>query len=164
MGNGVLIDDPGLLGEVAVVVLLLQQGDIALVEDDGAHLIIVKGVHQIGERAAGTGIQSAQRLVQMGDQLVGVADVQMIGIAVGVARRVADVPGRIVGCDDNGDHVRLHKVAGDAGQGTLGGAHAGHDPQHAQGRQRGGDAADQLAGLVPAQGGLDDDADRVQDQ
>ena len=127
-----LIEDLCAVGEILIILLLRQQGDIALVEDDGLHLVVIEGVHHGLGGLVLLGLDVPQAFLYGGNDLLGVLQIAVGQGAEGVARGVAQLLRLVLFHDDNGRHLLLHHDAGDLVQRRLHGVRRHSAVDHAR--------------------------------
>jgi hypothetical protein len=148
--NGEPVNDLGVLGEILIPLRALQDGEIAVVEDDGVHLLIQQSIGQLGQGAEGFGLHLAHAVLDVGQQGVGVLPVQGLQDAIGIAEGVVDGFGLVIRPDHHGNGGLGGAAGGDVGQELHKGACGGGGEDHGGGEHQGHHGTDQLPGHAAA--------------
>ena len=148
--NGEPVNDLGVLGEILIPLRALQNGEIAVVEDDGVHLLIQQSIGQLGQGAEGFGLHLAQAVLDVGQQGVGVLPVHGLQDSIGIAEGIVDGFGLVIRPDHHGNGGLGGAAGGDVGQELHKGAGGGGGEDHGGGEHQGHHGADQLPGHAAA--------------
>ena len=148
--DGKAVNDLGVLGEALVSLRALEDGEVAVVEDNGVHLPVQQGVGQLGEGAEAGGLYLAHAVLNMGEGGVGVFPVQGFQDAVGIAEGIVDSLGGVIGPDHHAGGGLGRAAGGDIGQELHKGAGGGGGEDHGGGQHQRHHGADELSGHIAA--------------
>ena len=113
MLRDILIDDLGMAGEVTVILLLRQQGNVALVENHSLDLIVVQGICHSGWCLVFPRVDLAHALLHGTEELPGVLLVTVGQDTEFIASGIAQLCGVVLFHDDHRRHLLFHHDAGD---------------------------------------------------